>query len=249
MGAIDDRTMPNQITRFFRQNRAKWNWEQRAIWPEAPAEAQSPSSDDEEEDEDDEEEDNDDKDDDDKNENDHVGVTEKRNMENEDNDEEETFITGSCGCGQSKYRIRLDGPTEMQHCYCRLCRRLSGGPFQTWLPIPKRAFDWVISTGDDNDDNTTITCQEPPMQQYVTFGKRHVCNNCGGVLTIVYTDQEDTIWAAAGALDDITLPAKTSDEFGQYYLHSVTHICCRYKQSWYAIPADGHSRIPEAFPE
>jgi len=209
MGAIDDRTLPKPIAKYFQKTRGKWHWDQRAIWTESTGDAEDDDYDDEEETE----------------------ISQKSQRK----------ITGSCACGQSRYRVSYRGPTELQHCYCRLCRRLSGGVFQTWVPFFIEDFEWV-TTGDADDDNTG---QIPPMQQYVPHGRRHVCNNCGGVLTIVYHGQEDQIWPAAGGFDDDNLPAGSTEEINQQ-LHSVMHISCRYRQSWYSIPRDGNPRIPEA---
>eukprot|EP00523_Entomoneis_sp_CCMP467_P003897 CAMPEP_0168760198 /NCGR_PEP_ID=MMETSP0724-20121128/22632_1 /TAXON_ID=265536 /ORGANISM="Amphiprora sp., Strain CCMP467" /LENGTH=391 /DNA_ID=CAMNT_0008809179 /DNA_START=145 /DNA_END=1320 /DNA_ORIENTATION=+ len=257
MGAIDDRTIPAKLATYFQTSRGKWNWDKRAVWTEALPEfvGYDNGLDDDDEwedvDGDDDDDDDDDGGDDDDDDDDDGGDDEQQEQGNEENHTEATncdssnndskigFITGSCTCGQSRYRVRLTGPTEMQHCYCRLCRRLSGGPFQTWVPVEPEDFEWV-QTGDADDDNS---CQEPPMQQYVPHGRRHVCDNCGSVLTIVYNG-EPQVWPAAGGFDDASLPATTKET--SKMLHGVMHISCRYKQKWYAIPDDGCSRIREA---
>ncbi|KAL7581010.1 hypothetical protein ACA910_005819 [Epithemia clementina (nom. ined.)] len=155
------------------------------------------------------------------------------------------FLTGSCTCGQSKYRVRLEGTTELQNCYCRLCRRASGGPYQTWVPFDQNHFEWVAAEHTDDVNNINSSGNhEPPKHRYVPHGQRHVCSNCGGVLTIVYNGS-DEVWPAAGGFDEDSLPAQTAAELGQH-LHSIIHISCRYKQSWYSIPRDGNPRIPEA---
>ena len=238
LGSVDDRTIPRPLTKFLRAERRPWQWDRRAVWYQAAALA----------DDDDEEAHNEDY---------YSLQRDKHDSKNNaltkpQSANTDRCITGSCACGQSKYRIHwapesatddhrsLLPTSEIQHCYCRLCRRLSGGPFQTWVPFAKEDFEWV-TTGSDNDDNTA---KPPPQQQYVSFGKRHVCGNCGGVLTIVYRGQEDMIWPAAGGFDDDSLPF-TTEEMSQH-LHTVMHISCRYKQSWYTLPKDGNPRIQEA---
>jgi hypothetical protein len=204
--------------------------------------------------------------------------------------------TGSCACGSCRYKITLQQPdetTELQHCYCRLCRRLSGGPFQTWMPfdlLPRPQFTWISEKG-------------PPLKRFTNHGRRHVCTTCGGVLTIVYDGQEDDmIWPAAGTLDDddddslplqlqppplpvgvvASVPSESSSSSSTpssssstaaaataaaartitkqqattrqeeqprllpLPLHSVLHICCKYRQRWYELPHDGNPRIFDA---
>jgi hypothetical protein len=63
-------------------------------------------------------------------------------------------------------------------------------------------------------------------------------------LTIVYDDDPDYVWPAAGGFDDATLPDEESKVSA--YLDRVVHICCFWKQSWYQIPNDGLKRIDYA---
>ena len=146
-------------------------------------------------------------------------------------------VTGSCSCHTYRYEISYPSvnaaSTELQHCYCQLCRRLSGGPFQTWMPVSREYFHWLSPAG------------EPPIRRYTDHGRRHVCDSCGGVLTIVYdSDGGEVIWPAAGGLDDSSLPS-TKEEMSKH-LYGVCHICCRYRQPWYALPNDGYAHISEA---
>jgi hypothetical protein len=136
-----------------------------------------------------------------------------------------TAPSGSCACGNCQYQIR-HVPYEFQHCYCHLCRQLSGAAFQSWIPVDNQHLVWK---------------QEPPLKRTTNHGQRHVCTNCGGVLTIVYDDQPDTTWPAAGGLDDATLPQEM-----EQYLDRVCHICCIWKQDWYTLPKDGLERIQYA---
>lgn len=140
-----------------------------------------------------------------------------------------TTVTGSCACGQCAYEIPFEHPMELQHCYCKLCRQLSGSAFQTWVPV---------------DHGDMIWRNEPPLVRTTDHGQRHVCHSCGGVLTIVYDDDPDYVWPAAGGFDDATLPDEESKVSA--YLDRVVHICCIWKQSWYQIPNDGLKRIDYA---
>ena len=138
-------------------------------------------------------------------------------------------VTGGCACGTCKYEIDYEPPTELQHCYCRLCRRLCGGPFMTWVPVYNDNIEWT---------------DEPSLVRTTDHGQRHICPNCGGTLTIVYDDQPDMTWPAAGSFDDACIPSETGQM--NSHLYRVCHICCRYRQKWYELPRDGLERISEA---
>ena len=142
-----------------------------------------------------------------------------------------TTVTGSCACGKCAYEIPFEHPMELQHCYCKLCRQLSGSAFQTWVPVHHQDFGWKGG-------------HEPALVRTTSHGQRHVCHTCGGVLTIVYNDDPDFVWPAAGGFDDATLPDEESKVSA--YLDRVVHICCMWKQSWYQIPKDGLKRIDYA---
>ena len=216
LGPIDDETLPPPLAEYLQENRQAWQYDQRPVWPTALSASRR-----------------------------------RRGRRNHEEIVDARIVTGSCSCGQCRYRIRWHGTAELQHCYCRLCRRVSGGPFQTWVPFDRRDFQWlnVADALDGTDASTTTTTirsrGEPRLQRYVPFGQRHVCDNCGGVLTILY-DQSQEVWPAAGTLDDSSLPG--NGDMGEFsrHLHHVMHISCRYKQSWYDIPQDGNPRIPEA---
>ena len=136
-------------------------------------------------------------------------------------------LKGGCGCGQSRFKIAFHPPTEFQHCYCRICRQLSGSAFQTWVPIEEEFFRWESP--------------EPKLLRTTSHGQRHVCGGCGSVMTIKYDGQPETIWPAAGSFDDDSLPKKW-DELNSC-VYRVCHIGVAWKQSWYKLPSDGFERI------
>jgi len=176
----------------------------------------------------------------------------------EDEDEPAAhMVTGGCACGRHRYRIRYQPPQELQHCYCRLCRQMSGASFMTWIPVYNADFEWIqgdtnngeASTISSTATTTTIAMGEPALVRTTDHGQRHVCQACGGALTIVYDDQEDMTWPAAGGLNDNEqanmLLLKDCDTVSQT-LCNVMHICCRYRQAWYQLPKDGLPRVQEA---
>lgn len=134
-------------------------------------------------------------------------------------------MTGQCACGEASYRVKYGPPSELQHCYCKLCRNLSGSAFMTWVPVPD--FEW--------------TSKEPPLMRATDHGQRHVCPKCSSVMTIVYDNDDGFVWPAAGGFDDASLPNDIEP-----YLQRVIHICCVWKQDWYDLPEDGLERVDYA---
>ena len=169
-------------------------------------------------------------------------------------------VTGGCTCGACQYEFEFSKPAELQHCYCYLCRQLSGGPFMTWVPLRPQSqhFHWLVD-GTVTKSNaatpqrassplpTSINPKsggEAPLIRYTDIGRRHVCDKCGGVLSIWYdfdTDGDASLWLAAGGFDSIRLPFNIEP-----YLNRVVHICCGYKHKWHTLPDDGMERIDEA---
>ena len=144
-------------------------------------------------------------------------------------------MQGSCSCGKCSYEANLF-PGEAQHCYCKLCRQMSGSVAQTWLPAPKENFHWTRS-------------DSLHLKRTTGHGQRHLCASCGTVMTIVYDSQPDCIWPAAGTLDDgrlLELSRETSSGPSDVMWYRVIHICCSWMQPWYQLPDDGLPRLKYA---
>ena len=225
LASARDDTLPKKWTKQWRAFRFPWQYANQCVWTRASAENDDESDDDEAEDQED------------------------RKERDQQLKGKPYYITGGCSCGTYRYQVKYPSfkaaSTELQHCYCQLCRRLSGGPFQTWMPVRRRMFRWMPPDNDSSATQATSSSHEPPLHRYTSHGRRHVCDHCGGVLTILYdADGEEVIWPAAGGLDDSSLP-KTKEEMSQH-LYGVCHICCRFRQAWYALPNDGNSRVQDA---
>lgn len=48
-------------------------------------------------------------------------------------------FTGGCACGAVRYESSAE-PLAMLHCHCRDCQQSSGGPFSSFVAVPKAAF-------------------------------------------------------------------------------------------------------------
>ena len=57
-----------------------------------------------------------------------------------------TPFSGGCACGAIRYESTAE-PAMMLHCHCRHCQRASGGPFSSYVIVPKEAFKLTESNG------------------------------------------------------------------------------------------------------
>ena len=51
-----------------------------------------------------------------------------------------TPITGGCSCGAIRYESAA-APIVMLHCHCRDCQRSSGGPFSSFVVVPRESLE------------------------------------------------------------------------------------------------------------
>ena len=158
-------------------------------------------------------------------------------------------LRGRCACGACAFVAPSGDEFQTQHCYCGICRRLSGAAAQTWIPVRPKGFRRARRVRDERPPPSVRTA---PIRRWTSrdslelvrttkHGKRHVCTACGTVLTIVYNSQPDCIWPVAGVIDDGDYPS----DLGAALCRSI-HICCLYKQPWYELPQDGLDRLAYA---
>jgi hypothetical protein len=50
-----------------------------------------------------------------------------------------TPFSGGCACGAIRYESTAE-PVLMLHCHCRDCQRSSGGPYSSFVIVPKETF-------------------------------------------------------------------------------------------------------------
>lgn len=134
-------------------------------------------------------------------------------------------LRGGCACGGCEFKADAGDGLQTQHCYCKLCRRLSGSVGQTWVPVRKESWHWT--------KKETLR-----LIRTTGHGQRHFCTRCGCDLAIVYDDQPDTTWPIAGSLFEDSLPEDMGGE-----LRRAVHICCSMMQPWYRLPDDGLPRL------
>ncbi|CAD7923157.1 unnamed protein product [Amoebophrya sp. A25] len=126
---------------------------------------------------------------------------------------EDPEVTGSCYCGSCRFEARIF-PPELQHCYCSMCRKLSGAAFQTWAWVYNKNLRWVDGTSKGTKNGAKAGGRLPPslaFEQTSDEGGRHFCKTCGTCMSIVYDDEKKTTtWLAAGCYDDDSLRERSS---------------------------------------
>ena len=53
------------------------------------------------------------------------------------------LLRGGCLCGGCRFEAVSGSEFQLQHCYCGVCRYLSGSLCQTWVPVRPDGFQWT----------------------------------------------------------------------------------------------------------
>jgi hypothetical protein len=72
-------------------------------------------------------------------------------------------------------------------CHCRMCRRVSGAAFLTFVHFPLSAFQWIGS--------------EPVRYRSSIDAERGFCQHCGSTLSMHEAILPDRVQVALGSLD------------------------------------------------
>ncbi|HGM5582385.1 TPA: GFA family protein [Pseudomonas putida] len=93
---------------------------------------------------------------------------------------------GGCHCGALRYRLEGD-LTDVAHCHCSICRRVSGGLVVTWLTLPRKAFQWMAG--------------EPKRYVAPASCTRYFCGDCGAHVALETTHSPSSIDVTVATLD------------------------------------------------
>ncbi len=98
-----------------------------------------------------------------------------------------TAREGGCFCGAIRYRI--DGePTQVNHCHCRMCQRMSGAPMVTWVTF--------------KDEDVRFLEGVPKWLDSSDQARRGFCADCGTQLLWRPNRETDEVDLTAASLDD-----------------------------------------------
>jgi hypothetical protein len=116
-----------------------------------------------------------------------------------------TMREGGCFCGAIRYRITGE-PTQVNHCHCRMCQRLSGAPVVTWATF--KTTDVQFLKGG------------PKWIRSSDIATRGFCANCGTQL----------IWRPDKETDETDISAASLDEPNS--VHPNDHIWTESALDW-----------------
>lgn len=94
---------------------------------------------------------------------------------------------GQCLCGDFKYKI-VGEILRVVACHCRMCQKISGGPFQIWAQCLPADVQFLQGSLRDYSSSANVI--------------RQSCANCGSHLFFKYLDQDDQIYVTSTSLDD-----------------------------------------------
>jgi hypothetical protein len=98
-----------------------------------------------------------------------------------------TTREGGCFCGAIRYRIAGE-PVQVNHCHCRMCRRMAGAPVVTWATFPA--------------DAVTFLKGAPKWFRSSEIAQRGFCGSCGTQLVWKADRHAEEVDITAASLDD-----------------------------------------------
>ena len=126
-----------------------------------------------------------------------------------------TNLTGGCGCGALRYRLKA-GPMIVHCCHCRDCQRQTGSAF---------VINAIIER-----DNIEIEQGKTAVHTMPTDSGRphdlYRCDACGTTVWSDYGRRQTLLFLRVGTLDE---PARLPPD---------VHIFTRSKLPWVGLPVD-----------
>lgn len=129
-------------------------------------------------------------------------------------------IKGSCNCGSITYNVAGD-IKKVVNCHCRLCRKMNGCAFSTYVIVMKNNFHLISG-------NLTF-------HQVSTNAAKHFCSTCGTPIYNTNPKHEGLLILYFGSLDS------------ELELKPDINIFCDSQLSWVQNVADFLS-LPQGIP-
>ena len=140
-------------------------------------------------------------------------------------------ITGSCHCKGIMFGL-IKTPTQIQNCYCSICRKIHGSALASWSPIKEMCIKFI--------KHESLVAYQSSSKV-----KRGFCNVCGANIFLKYEYQKGTLWLATGVFDDIIHDGIDNESIKRNNWHSKAkkwHIYCNSASDWFKVPNDGLKR-------
>ena len=102
-----------------------------------------------------------------------------------------TPFSGGCACGAIRYQSSVE-PVLILHCHCRDCQRSSGGPFSSFVIVPKDALTLLQGSLQFHDRPSEAGGQT----------HRGFCPTCGSPILVKTDSQPQIVAIRTASLDD-----------------------------------------------
>lgn len=136
------------------------------------------------------------------------------------------ILTGSCACKHVQYTsTRL--PDSIVNCHCTQCRKLSGGPYQSFAHFPAGSVTWTVP---------------PTFRRSSEVGIRSFCPRCGSSMSMTYDFEPEYLGIVAGTIDD-------GGVVGEEMPRPKAHMFLREKAPWVELPDDAAERWDAYMPD
>jgi len=144
------------------------------------------------------------------------------------------YFKGSCVCKRITYDC-TEAPTKAQNCHCTTCRKLSGGPYQSFTDVRSKA---VILC----DDKERLRYEGLPKDDMggISFlrlspvAERAFCVTCHTPLAMRYHHDYHTIGLTLGTIDEESV----ADDKTREALKPDMHIFVSQKVWWVDLEKD-----------
>ena len=157
------------------------------------------------------------------------------------------LFKGSCACGRISYEC-TSTPSAVQSCHCVTCRKLSGGPYQSFADVENQGVTFYDNKehlryeGLPKDDIGGIT-----FLRFSQLGERAFCAQCHSPLAMRYKHSPDLVGPTLGTVDEDSI---NKNGHIKDALRPQGHIFTSQKAWWVDVERDGlpmHARFTGDF--
>jgi hypothetical protein len=145
-------------------------------------------------------------------------------------------LTGSCHCGQIRFRLRSQHPVPYQRCYCSICRKTQGGGGYA-INLGGEAATLRVTGRRHLRVYQARIRPEGAARARRSQAQRHFCGLCGSALWLWDPRWPALIHPFASAIDT-PLPAPPE----------TTHMMLAARPRWVRVAAGPRDRRHAAYP-
>jgi hypothetical protein len=144
------------------------------------------------------------------------------------------LLTGSCHCGNVRFRVESHTPYPYMRCYCSICRKTQGGGGYA-INIMGEASTLRVRGAKHVTIYRARIAESGTARKHLSPARRHFCSRCGRALWVADPRWPEWVYPFASAIDT-PLP-KPPEE---------VELMVAYAPRWLDIPrGPAHTRFRE----